>query len=454
MNSFLDIEKYNNSKSIHNILNTFDEHLKNINLITKDYAHWDQTYNFAKDIENNFLYENFREDSATLENLDLDFIIFTNEDNSIKFSDFIGEYQKTTSDNIKNNILKEFKNKDDFTTLYKYKESKDNYIYFLISKARVANSDNTKKTNSFMYIGKVINLAFLSNIEKSFNKIEISNKEVNTDTYIQSKYLKNINIETINEDDLSFNTLAFHNMKKEYVFSIITQKNRTLVKRGKDTIFAYNLAISGFLFFIFILIYRHQIFLQNYSKRLERSVDRKTKHLKSTNEKLRILSQTDELTKINNRRNFFTLGIKALKKCINKNLNFSILMLDIDNFKKINDTYGHAIGDKILIHLSQTISEILDKKHIFARLGGEEFAIIFIDISDEQAYSISEEIRKTIDESLVEIENDSLSYTISIGLANRDNYTNIDEILNEADSLLYCAKNRGKNRIIRNRNEK
>ena len=453
MTSFLDIEKDNNNKSIHNVLNTFDEQLKNISVITKDYANWDQTYNFIKNINNDFLYENFRENSNTLENLDLDFIILTKKNHTVKFSSFIKEYSKDLAKKIQNKIILEFKDKKDFTTLYKYKINKDENKYFLISKARILNSDTSKSTDSFMYIAKIINLKFLSNIEKSFDKIEIINKKASSNTYIQSRYLKNINIETINEDDLSFNILSFHNINKEFIFSIVTQKKRKLAQKGRDTIFAYNLTISGFLVFIFILIYRHQIFLKNYNKRLERSVDRKTRHLKSTNQKLRILSQTDELTKINNRRNFFALGIRELKKSINQNLSFSILMLDIDNFKKINDTYGHAVGDKILIHLSQTISEILDTNHIFARLGGEEFAIAFINISEEESYKIAQNIRKTIADSLVEVDNISLKYTISIGLANKEDKTQIDDILNEADSLLYCAKNRGKNRIIRNRNE-
>lgn len=450
MNNFIDIEKENNKKSIYNIVNSIDEYLRNINLLAMDYAHWNETYNFIKDINNNYVKHNFSEGTNTLEELELDFLIMTSKKNKEKFSNYNKKYSSKNIIAMNKDIIKKFKDSPSFTSLYKYEIQENKYLNFIITKVQITNSTQSKKTNSFIYLGKLISLQFLNKIERSFDKVKIENKIIKSNLRIDSKYLKNIQIETTNKENLSFNTISFYDINKEYVFSIITQKNRALIQKGKSTIFTYNLAICGFLFFIFILIYRHQIFLENYSKRLERSVSRKTKNLKSANKRLRTLSQTDELTKINNRRNFFNLGERALKKSINQNLNFSILMIDIDDFKKINDTYGHDIGDQVLIHISKSISSLIEKNSIFARLGGEEFALIFLDINEKDTYALTEKIRKTINDSIIEIKDKSIKYTISIGLAKRENNTSIDKILKEADTLLYSAKSRGKNCIIRN----
>ena len=446
MANFLEIEKESNNQSIHNILNTVDQHLKSIESIALDYAQWDDTYDFIKEIKNNYIYENFREGSSTLEDLNLDFILFTSENNEIKFSVFNKKHNLENRNNIIKDIRKNFSNRSPFTSVYK----NGNNFNFLITKALIKNSDQSKKTDSFIYIGKLINLKLLNKVEESFNHIEIKDKKITSNIKNKSQYLQNIQIETINNKDFSFNTIAFYNYKNEYIFSIFTQKHRKLIQKGKDTIFTYNLTISGFLFFIFLLIYRHQKLLENYNKRMERTVHKKTKHLKSINKKLRILSQTDELTEINNRRNFFTLGTKILRKCMKQDIDFSILMIDIDNFKKINDSYGHSIGDQVLIHISKTVKDIIGKEHIFGRLGGEEFALILVDTNEDESYKITELIRKTINDSIIEINNITIKYTISIGLAKRENNTSIDMILKEADTLLYSAKSRGKNRIIRN----
>lgn len=450
MTNFLEIEKENNTKSIHNILNTLDYHLKNIKGIASDYAHWDDTYNFTNHIGDDYIYHNFRKGSNTLSELNLDFILFISEKTKILFSDFDKKYSPKNRVDIINDILKKFRDTNSLTTLYKYKNTKNHYFNYLITKTLITNSDKTRKTNSYIYVAKLISLELLSKSEKSFNQITINDKRIESDIKMNSKYLNGIQVETINEKNLSFNTIAFCNENEEYIFSILTKKDRKLIQKGRNTILTYNLTISGFLFFIFLLIYRHQKLLENYNKRMERTVHKKTKHLKSINKKLRILSQTDELTETNNRRNFFTLGTKILKKCMRQDIDFSILMIDIDDFKKINDNYGHSIGDQVLIHISKTVKDIIGKEHVFGRLGGEEFALILVDTNEDTSYKITELIRKTINDSIIEINNITIKYTISIGLAKRENNTSIDMILKEADTLLYSAKSRGKNCIIRN----
>lgn len=288
---------------------------------------------------------------------------------------------------------------------------------------------------------------------KIFTDISIVSSTLDDGYFIDTDYLKNIKVRTnIDKNkDILINIIELHDYKGKYVASIKTTSSRYLIKKGKEAIAIYNFIFALFLFIIFFQSYKSKQFLQNYNKKLKQEVDKKTSELKTINQTLRKISFTDELTQINNRRAFFEKGEKYLTKSVIEKIPFHILMIDIDNFKKINDTFGHDIGDKVLVHLCETINIILNEKHIFARLGGEEFTIIFFDISYEDAYILTEEIRTTIEKAKLNIKDKELRYTVSMGLTQRNGLLKIDQILKESDKLLYNAKNRGKNCIIRDR---
>ena len=174
--------------------------------------------------------------------------------------------------------------------------------------------------------------------------------------------------------------------------------------------------------------------LMSLNNSLEEKIKERTKELEK-------LASTDYLTGINNRRSFFTLAKKKFEK---SDTNLYAVMLDLDNFKSINDEYGHKVGDEILILTTKTIQENLKKDDIFGRIGGEEFAIIF-SCADEKHIEKIDEIRKIVQN----IKYDDVLFTISIGIAQKlPTDKNIDILLSRADSALYDAKGSGRNKLI------
>lgn len=160
------------------------------------------------------------------------------------------------------------------------------------------------------------------------------------------------------------------------------------------------------------------------------------------------LAMTDELTNLPNRRAFMDLLAKAIFRA-NRNGNpLSLLMIDIDFFKKINDTYGHNIGDQALKHFTKNATTSLRGEDIIARLGGEEFAVLLEDTNIDEAYALAERLRDRIANSVIEEGNDEIKFTVSVGVAlfNEVNM-NADTLLNHADQVLYQAKANGRNRV-------
>ena len=168
--------------------------------------------------------------------------------------------------------------------------------------------------------------------------------------------------------------------------------------------------------------------------------------------KINETAKRDPLLGIYNRRYFFQHVHDKLKGGSSKE--YAIVMMDLDNFKKCNDVYGHQYGDKVLIETVRVIKDKLTEKDILARYGGEEI-IIYIDDFDskEDVLKRVEEIRQSIEDNIIEDEQVSRNITSSIGLAfSNTDISSINNVINEADSLLYEAKSNGKNRVLHNIN--
>jgi len=159
------------------------------------------------------------------------------------------------------------------------------------------------------------------------------------------------------------------------------------------------------------------------------------------------IASYDEMTGIYNRRKFFELSLKRFKE---RTESLFGVMIDIDNFKNINDSYGHDIGDKMIKAVTRTINEHLHEEAIFGRIGGEEFAILCNLASKETILSIIEEIRVDIENlEILTQDGDVVKCTISEGVAEKTvDISSLDELLKQADLALYEAKGEGRNRVI------
>ncbi len=165
------------------------------------------------------------------------------------------------------------------------------------------------------------------------------------------------------------------------------------------------------------------------------------------NAKLYELATKDGMTKLYIYRHFCTLLENEIRRCERYKRNISLLMLDIDNFKHVNDTYGHLMGDNILRRISNILQQTVRNIDIPARYGGEEFVVILPETNKDDACIIAERIRKSISQIVVVVNDKiSISPTVSIGIAQ---YTtdgkDPKELINAADTALYHSKHNGKN---------
>jgi len=174
-----------------------------------------------------------------------------------------------------------------------------------------------------------------------------------------------------------------------------------------------------------------------------------TAKLKVATTQLKDIARLDNLTKIPNRLSFEEYVEDAFMVAKNENKTMFVFIFDIDYFKKVNDTYGHAAGDQVLIQFAQIVSTHFRSTDIFARIGGEEFVAVIPDIQLETAVRIGERGRQSIESADFIIgDGFSLRATVSIGISciNNEDQTYLD-IIKRADTALYDAKNGGRNAV-------
>jgi len=183
---------------------------------------------------------------------------------------------------------------------------------------------------------------------------------------------------------------------------------------------------------------------------LKREITRKTILLQDRNEELTKLAMLDPGTELYNRRRFYELAEREFSKAKKSGSTFGLLMVDIDWFKKINDTFGHDVGDQVISHFAQECKSYFRNNDVICRFGGEEFIILLPMTPEERTIKVAERIRDVINHDEIMIPDGRIvSYTISIGVAT---FKRSDEVLEQtikrADSALYQAKEEGRNRIV------
>ena len=192
-------------------------------------------------------------------------------------------------------------------------------------------------------------------------------------------------------------------------------------------------------------------FLQLLSHRLRnnnRVVCEEEYHIRCIEENAKV----DSLTGLHNRRWLEEMYTRELNRSNSGNFHLSAFMLDIDHFKNINDTYGHLIGDQVLIAVSKCILQCLRPNDMPVRYGGEEFTIFLPGTSIENAKIVGERLRASVEAMKISLpdRNDCLSVTISVGFTERKDGDTVETIIKRADDALYYAKESGRNRVCVN----
>lgn len=172
--------------------------------------------------------------------------------------------------------------------------------------------------------------------------------------------------------------------------------------------------------------------------------------LQRANDELIDLSNKDYLTKTYNRRYFDDYARKIIELARRNQHNISVIAVDIDRFKKINDTFGHSVGDEVLIAVSNILKTHIRQSDIAARFGGEEFVILLYNSNLEEATKVAEKIRVLIENTIIRIGKEEVNITASFGVATLNSEKNEDIYitLQRADDLLYLAKKHGRNLVV------
>jgi diguanylate cyclase (GGDEF)-like protein/PAS domain S-box-containing protein len=164
---------------------------------------------------------------------------------------------------------------------------------------------------------------------------------------------------------------------------------------------------------------------------------------------LQRLATTDVLTQSSNRRHFFECAQHEFEQARLQGTPLAFLLLDVDDFKRVNDTYGHQEGDQVLQRIAESGRSTLRRGDVFGRIGGEEFAAVFPGCAPDMAKQICERLQREIQRLSFQNEEKSFGITVSQGLTNlRDDDTSLEALYARADAAMYQAKRQGKNQIV------
>jgi len=192
---------------------------------------------------------------------------------------------------------------------------------------------------------------------------------------------------------------------------------------------------------------RFQAFQRDLMDELQHANDI-IKSLENEIEELQKQSNIDPLTKLFNRKALEIDGRELLKHSNDRDLNLVALMIDADDFKKINDTFGHIAGDKVLILLAKLFKSSIREYDRAYRYGGEEFLIIFNRATKEQAVTVAERIMKAVRNNKLIYKNQVIRITLSMGLTNHQKGDTLESMIERADAAVYEAKQTGKDRLV------
>ena len=291
--------------------------------------------------------------------------------------------------------------------------------------------DSVKNGQLFAFIDTLASIGYEFQ-QNYFGELKIAGKI--------SENLK-LSIAVIKEDKILLNILqkAVNNTTNEIHRRIFNKWLPIKYQKGMDYNLAWKISIAA-IFLIILVIYWNRNIIKAYVllKNAKKDIEEKNKLLEK-------LSITDELTKIYNRRKLDELLQSELNRCERFSHTFSVAILDIDHFKKINDTYGHQMGDKVLIEIADTLKTHMRKTDYVGRFGGEEFVIICPESDKNGIYKLMENIRKDIqNHDFKGVGQVTASFGISI-LKEKDN---IESLLKRADIALYQAKAAGRNKVV------
>ncbi|MDX1755524.1 MAG: diguanylate cyclase [Marinobacter sp.] len=189
--------------------------------------------------------------------------------------------------------------------------------------------------------------------------------------------------------------------------------------------------------------------LKDLNENLQKKVEERTQALNAANEKLSLIATQDPLTGLHNRRYFAERLEQEFSRSSRYDSSLALVILDVDRFKKINDTYGHPVGDEVLKGVADHLAAAIRESDVVARIGGEEFCLILPECTKESALLFLERVREELSALKFHTNGTRFSVTCSFGVAFQEATTRSSEVLmKHADQALYQAKERGRNQVV------
>ena len=221
--------------------------------------------------------------------------------------------------------------------------------------------------------------------------------------------------------------MAIANILFSIIWTFVLVKDAALIIKILSNYILSSIVVSIIIYLVLVYIHKTNEMVLKFKKEAEK----------------------DFLTGLFNVREFDKLLNTYSETAYKKNEDLSLLMIDIDFFKKVNDSYGHKSGDMVLQQLSDILTDSSRTFDIVSRKGGEEFTVILLNCNHEQAMEIAERIRGNVENHLFIIKNNKyIKITVSIGISSYPSLTkNLNDLIHEADEALYCAKRNGRNQV-------
>lgn len=480
---FNSIERQDITSKINQSQKIFDAQLKTLNSVVQDYAIWDDIYDKIQDekIDSDWFYTNYTDWLSKKLNIDLILVANNNREIALDYGLEDDDFSILSNDIIANSFKEKPYNEN--ISLCGFTEY-NNSIY-LIGICPIFKTTTEGDSKGVVILGKKITPAFLKMITDQFgNDIIITNK---------NKFISSNEEGSLLENDYLIFKQNQNNPIYEYGDSKIIGNSKIIDISGNN-IGNINVVISRNLFIstqklmqqnsllvmlissllLFILGFKLKGIIVNPIEKLEHQInDMKNKNLlihtkvngpneitnlsrsfnhmidnihaqKKENEELKTISNTDSLTSAYNHKYYF----EAINnKICEGHKQIAVMFCDIDKFKLTNDTYGHEVGDLLLIETAKTMKNQLKDKGMVFRYGGEEFVIILCDYNSDEALIEAEKIRKAIakNETLQQYA-DYFPITISIGISSYPLYgLNAESLIKNADTAMYYSKQNGRN---------
>jgi len=442
--NYLEIENSHNARIQSALVQSLEDNLNYLGSIVDDHAQWDDTDDFIQGKNPDFLQINFRENSNTLQNL------------RISIFQFLDKYATPVAIIPPASPLGKI--------LLPFQNSKGGGFFiwedglYAYHSSPITNTDASSPPSGILQGASKIDLDLLASKNKEIATIQWVSTTGKLAGKIYNIGNTKVRISETKTPKTIENFILFEQTEPNKIVGIKSTHPRALYLEGRRVMHIFLAIVSSMLVFVFsLLLLRHKE-LQRKKIDLEATVQKRTEALNATMfelkqavEKLEAIAYVDELTGVQTRRSFFDTCIPWLRDAKMSDKSLSIAMMDLDDFKIINDTYGHSAGDMVLKDFCRSCEKFLDERMVLARFGGEEFVICFYGLSVKNAQEICEKIQAHIGEKLVNIApHTKVAYTFSFGLASREEASDIDGILRLADERLYRAKERSKN-LIRSR---